>query len=69
MASCSAQYICGRRCLLAILSCFYTPNVITDPKYKFSPSGTYYAPSKGAYEDYVEFIKVWSASIFLSRYV
>ena len=46
-----------RRCLLNILSTFYTTEIVTDPKYKFSPSGTYYAPPKGAYEDYVEFIK------------
>eukprot|EP00794_Sanderia_malayensis_P007414 gene7414-8234_t len=46
-----------RRCLLSILADFFTPDVINDPKYKFSPSGTYYSPPKSEYEDYVEFIK------------
>ena len=40
-----------------ILSNFYTVDIISDPKYKFSPSGTYFAPPKGSYDDYVEFIK------------
>ena len=47
-----------RRCLLTILNDFYNPNVITEPKCKFSPSGTYTAPPKGTYEDYIEFIRV-----------
>jgi dynein heavy chain len=46
-----------RRCLLTILSDFYNPQVIDDPKYKFSPSGVYHPPPKGTYEDYLEFIK------------
>ena len=49
---------CCRRCLLNILSTFYTPEVLLDPKYKFSSSGLYYCPTKASYEDYVEFIKV-----------
>ena len=52
-----------RRSLLTILEDFYTPEIIDDPKYKFSPSGTYYAPPKGEYEDYVEFIKVSQVGI------
>ena len=40
-----------------ILSNFYNTEIITDPKHKFSSSGTYYAPPKGNYEGYVEFIK------------
>ena len=47
-----------RRCLRTILSDFYTPHLIQDPKYKFSSSGLYFCPPKGKYEDYVEFIKV-----------
>ena len=47
-----------RRTILTILADFYNPKVVDDPKYKFSPSGTYYVPSKGTYEEYVEFIKV-----------
>ncbi|XP_077865268.1 dynein axonemal heavy chain 12 [Saccoglossus kowalevskii] len=46
-----------RRTLLTILDDFYTPAVVNQPKYKFSPSGVYYSPPKGSYEDYVEFIK------------
>ena len=47
-----------RRCLLTILADFYIPAIVTDSKYKFSPSGQYYAPPKMEYEEYVEFIKV-----------
>ena len=47
-----------RRCLMNILSNFYTTEVVTDARYAFSSSGTYYAPPKAEYEDYVEFIKV-----------
>lgn len=47
-----------RRCLMNILSNFYTSDVVTDAKYAFSSSGVYYAPPKGDYDNYVEFIKV-----------
>ena len=43
---------------MSILADFYTDDIIKDPKYKLSPSGIYYAPPKGKYEDYLEFIKV-----------
>lgn len=46
-----------RRCLMSTLKDFFTPDIITDPKYKLSPSGLYYAPPKGKYDDYIEFIK------------
>uniref|UniRef100_A0A8D0FU01 Dynein heavy chain n=1 Tax=Strix occidentalis caurina TaxID=311401 RepID=A0A8D0FU01_STROC len=46
-----------RRLLLAMLDDFYNPDIIENPHYTFSPSGNYYAPPKGAYEDYIEFIK------------
>jgi len=46
-----------RRTLLTILGDFYTPEMVEDAKYKFSPSGQYMAPPKGTYDDYVEFIK------------
>ncbi|XP_071816044.1 dynein axonemal heavy chain 12-like isoform X3 [Apostichopus japonicus] len=46
-----------RRCLLTILADFYRPSVVSDPKYKFSPSGVYHAPPKGSYDSYVDFIK------------
>lgn len=47
-----------RRLLLSVLADFYNEHIIEDPKYKFSPSGLYFAPPKGAYSDHVEFIKV-----------
>ncbi|XP_057312411.1 dynein axonemal heavy chain 12-like isoform X2 [Hydractinia symbiolongicarpus] len=46
-----------RRCLMSILADFYTADIITDPKYKLSSSGVYYAPPKGKYDDYIDFIK------------
>ncbi len=49
-----------RRSLMTILTDFYNLNVVDEPKYKFSPSGLYYCPPKGSYEDYIEFIKVRS---------
>jgi len=49
-----------RRCLLTILADFYTPRIVDDVKYKFSLSGIYHAPSKGTYDDYIDFIKVFS---------
>ena len=51
-------FVAFRRCLMSILADFYTPDIIQDPKYKFSQSGTYYAPPKSEYDQYVEFIKV-----------
>ena len=50
-----------RRCLMNILSSFYTPDVVADATYKFSNSGVYYAPPKAEYDRYVEFIKVGGA--------
>uniref|UniRef100_A0A8B9EN99 Dynein axonemal heavy chain 12 n=1 Tax=Anser cygnoides TaxID=8845 RepID=A0A8B9EN99_ANSCY len=46
-----------RRLLLTMLDDFYNPEIIENPRYTFSPSGIYYAPPKGTYEDYIEFIK------------
>uniref|UniRef100_A0A663MAG9 Dynein axonemal heavy chain 12 n=1 Tax=Athene cunicularia TaxID=194338 RepID=A0A663MAG9_ATHCN len=46
-----------RRLLLTMLDDFYNPDIIENPRYTFSPSGKYYAPPKGTYEDYIEFIK------------
>lgn len=48
------------RCLVSILADFLNPDIVHDPKYKFSQSGVYYAPPKSKYEEYVEFIKVGS---------
>ncbi len=38
-----------RRCLMSILSTFYSPEVVTEPKHKLSESGNYYIPPKGSY--------------------
>uniref|UniRef100_A0A803VKC7 Dynein axonemal heavy chain 12 n=1 Tax=Ficedula albicollis TaxID=59894 RepID=A0A803VKC7_FICAL len=46
-----------RRLLLTMLDDFYNPDIIENPRYTFSPSGHYYAPPKGTYEEYIEFIK------------
>uniref|UniRef100_A0A8C8RT80 Dynein heavy chain n=1 Tax=Pelusios castaneus TaxID=367368 RepID=A0A8C8RT80_9SAUR len=46
-----------RRLLLTMLDDFYNPDIIENPRYTFSPSGNYYSPPKGTYEDYIEFIK------------
>ncbi|XP_012657935.1 dynein heavy chain 12, axonemal-like, partial [Otolemur garnettii] len=46
-----------RRLLLTMLADFYNAHIIENPHYKFSPSGNYFAPPKGTYEDYIEFIK------------
>ncbi|KAJ3222973.1 Dynein heavy chain 7, axonemal [Clydaea vesicula] len=46
-----------RRTLNNILSTFYSPAVIEDPSYTFSPSGVYVMPPKGKYENYLEFIR------------
>ena len=43
---------------MSILADFYTPDIVQDPKYKFSQSGIYYAPPKSEYDQYVDFIKV-----------
>lgn len=40
-----------RRCLMAILGRYYT-NAILGEDYKFSPSGTYYAPAQGKLDSY-----------------
>uniref|UniRef100_A0A8W4F9P9 Dynein axonemal heavy chain 12 n=1 Tax=Sus scrofa TaxID=9823 RepID=A0A8W4F9P9_PIG len=47
-----------RRLLLTMLADFYNPHIIENSHYKFSPSGNYFAPPKGTYNDYIEFIKV-----------
>jgi dynein heavy chain len=46
-----------RRTLMNILTTFYCPEIVNDDSYKFSPSGIYYAPQKGKYENYIDFIK------------
>jgi dynein heavy chain len=51
-----------RRYLLTSLDDFYSPLIVTEPKYKFSPSGTYFCPAKDTYEEYVLFIKVFTSN-------
>eukprot|EP00116_Pleurobrachia_bachei_P000103 sb/3460365/ len=46
-----------RRCIMTILRLYYIEDVVHDNKYKFSPSGTYYAPPSGPYDSYLSFIK------------
>ncbi|KAG5839016.1 hypothetical protein ANANG_G00229870 [Anguilla anguilla] len=46
-----------RRLLLTILADFYNQDIVENPRYKFSPSGKYFAPPKSSYEDYVLFIR------------
>ncbi|TPX60170.1 hypothetical protein SpCBS45565_g07578 [Spizellomyces sp. 'palustris'] len=46
-----------RRTLMNILTTFYCPAIVEDNNYRFSPSGTYYAPVKGTYENYLEYIR------------
>jgi dynein heavy chain len=41
---------------MSLLSIFYTPDVLEDD-YKFSSSGIYFAPKKGSYESYIQYIK------------
>ncbi|XP_032996859.1 dynein heavy chain 12, axonemal [Lacerta agilis] len=46
-----------RRLLLTMLADFYNPEIVENPQYLFSPSGNYYAPPRGTYDEYIEFIK------------
>lgn len=44
-----------RRCIINILSDYYTPEIQND-SYRFSPSGVYYAPATGGLASYLEYI-------------
>lgn len=46
-----------RRCMMSILSIFYSQDIVDKDDYKFSPSGVYYAPTHGNYESYLEYLK------------
>ncbi|ESO02274.1 hypothetical protein HELRODRAFT_188646 [Helobdella robusta] len=46
-----------RRLLTSILSIFYTSEIVFFESYKFSPSGLYYSPPEGSYQNYIEYIK------------
>ena len=44
-----------RRCLMSILKKYYLPDILDD-SYRFTPSGTYYAPPEGdlfSFRDYL----------------
>jgi dynein heavy chain len=43
--------------LLSLLSIFFNDEIHTDDDYKLSPSGLYFAPPKGSYDDYLAYIK------------
>eukprot|EP01038_Epipyxis_sp_PR26KG_P006339 gene6339-8727_t len=43
-----------RRCLMSILSIYMVPDILTDD-YKFSKSGTYYAPPEGSMASVIEY--------------
>ena len=43
-----------RRCLMTILANYYTPAIIADD-YKFSESGTYYVPTEGPMQSYINY--------------
>jgi dynein heavy chain len=45
-----------RRLIKILLMQFYTPEILKDG-YKLSPSGAYYAPPDGAFDDYKDYIK------------
>lgn len=46
-----------RRCLLSLLSIFFNDTIEGDDAYKFSPSGTYFAPPKGDFQSYKDYIQ------------
>ena len=48
-----------RRCLMSILSTFYCPEVVTEPKHKLSQSGTYFIPPKGNHYNAVLYELIW----------
>ncbi|CAE7425057.1 DNAH3, partial [Symbiodinium microadriaticum] len=45
-----------RRCILNVLDDFYTSSILDD-NYKFSPSGTYYAPVASSHGSVMEYIR------------
>ncbi|XP_057653134.1 dynein axonemal heavy chain 3 [Diorhabda carinulata] len=46
-----------RRLLNSLLSTFYTPEVVTEPGYFFSPSGVYFIPTNTNWEGCLEYIR------------
>ncbi|XP_076448252.1 dynein axonemal heavy chain 3-like [Babylonia areolata] len=46
-----------RRLIMSLLNIFYCQDVITDDNYKLSSSGLYFAPPKGTYDEYMDYIR------------
>lgn len=46
-----------RRCIETLLLDYYNSDMIEIENNKLSPSGTYYVPSDGSRQDYIEFIQ------------
>jgi dynein heavy chain len=46
-----------RRCLIAMLSKYFNPEVETNDEYAFSASGVYFAPPKGDINSYLDYIR------------
>ena len=46
-----------RRLLISLLSIFYKTEIVTDDSYKLSPSGLYFAPKNGPYQNYIDYIR------------
>ena len=46
-----------RRCLISLLSIFFSDTLVNSDGYKFSPSGQYFAPPAGEHASYVDYIK------------
>ncbi|XP_053376707.1 dynein axonemal heavy chain 3-like [Mercenaria mercenaria] len=46
-----------RRLIISLLKIFYCEDIIYNDNYKFSDSGTYYAPPNGSYDNYVSYIR------------
>ena len=46
-----------RRCISTLLEDYYCVDMINEENHKLSPSGTYFVPSDGSRQDYIEFIE------------
>jgi hypothetical protein len=46
-----------RRLILSLLKIFYCSDIIVDDNYTFSTSGLYYAPPKGSYTSYIDYVR------------
>ncbi|XP_070580768.1 dynein axonemal heavy chain 3-like [Ptychodera flava] len=46
-----------RRLLMSLLDIFYTEDLLTQDKYKLSPSGDYYVPTPGKHQNFIDYIR------------